>query len=265
MFVGRRFLFFHVPKAAGTTIQRSLVDYLLNCFVWEVREREDKRLIYMDHVAYPDYLQIKELTWTRAHLKCCFVRNPYDRAYSAFVQHCHYVRTLPQVGLLDRYPTVKRQFEEEYRTASELTFTDFMQRLPQRLEDYRDDNYLYVNFYPQHCWTHDDGRSVLDFVGRVEDFRKDFSAMCRFLGLKTPRIRRALIRKRPRRSRDLLSEGAYKYLNQYSSEALEIVDRVYQEDFRLFGYPRVARVAARWVGRRFGGREGRMASGRVSR
>ena len=82
----RKFVFIHNPKTAGTSLRRALVKYhdrevsywhhLEDIFLDRVIDKA--HITMRDFVHMPDYSSIDE------YFSFGFVRNPYDRFYSAF-------------------------------------------------------------------------------------------------------------------------------------------------------------------------------------
>jgi hypothetical protein len=129
------------------------------------------------HMTCADFLALPEarLPYTRG----AFVRNPYDRAYSGFLQ--------VQRDYLD-HPTV--QFEDEWvrRLVLQQLVDNFTQvcaagfdfnewvlslREEQVFEIGRNSS---LPLHPAHYWTHVAGAKYVDFIGRTEGFERDLDA-----------------------------------------------------------------------------------------
>jgi hypothetical protein len=132
--------------------------------------------------------------------KFTFVRNPYDRAVSLF----YYLR---KYGILP----------------PEETFLSFCRKL-------RDEGCEPIGLYnvsglsqcnPQVRWLEN---IDMDFVGRFESIREDSDRVFRELGL--PDVHLPILNKTDHAS----------YKECYCRESKEIVEKFYEEDFRILGY-----------------------------
>ncbi|MCB2127518.1 MAG: sulfotransferase family 2 domain-containing protein [Rhodobacteraceae bacterium] len=139
-----------------------------------------------------------------------FVRNPYDRFVSAF----HYLRSDKTSA---RDAAWGRQFLGQY-----ADFRDFAQAM---LSPVRRGPVLgWLHFLPQTYFLCDrQNRVLVDFVGRQESFSEDLATVNERSGL-------ALANQRARTvARD-------DYRSYYSAETAHLVERIYADDFALFGY-----------------------------
>ncbi len=122
------------------------------------------------------------------------VRNPYDRAVSAFIY-------LKKKELIDK----------------KWVFRDFVKRELQNnreLEGYNDHFHRQVN-----------GIEFVDYVGRLEDIDHCWKVICRNIGRKYTKL--------PKKN---VSKGRKHYREYYDDECKEIIDALYAEDLRFFGY-----------------------------
>jgi hypothetical protein len=77
---------------------------------------------------------------------------------------------------------------------------------------------------PQASLFDDDGRCLVDFIGRFEQLQQDFDAACDLAGI-------------PRRQLPRTNHAAGPKLNElYDADSLRIVERLYADDIARFGY-----------------------------
>lgn len=185
-----RCIFIHIPKAAGTSVAKTLFD-------------EGSR-----HLRYTGYEQANARKF-REYFKFTFVRNPWNRLYSAY--------TFLKKGGMNE---MDRQWAEKYLAG----FTDFDSFVkgwvnPENIRSW-------IHFYPQHYFICDDALNLkMNFVGRFENLQRDFAHIQQQLGMPQkplPHINS--------------SGGQESYIDHYSDEAREIVSSVYNDDIRLFSY-----------------------------
>tara|TARA_Y100000815_G_scaffold156718_3_gene142419 strand:+ start:269 stop:994 length:726 start_codon:yes stop_codon:yes gene_type:complete len=137
-------------------------------------------------------------------------RNPYDRLVSAF----HYLRS-------DQ--TSKRDGEWGRRNLSQFPdFYAFMAALSHRGE--RNRLLGWLHFLPQTYYLCDAGNRVLvDYVGKTETFSDDIEQINARTGLGIENQRQRAVSRSP-------------YKEFYSNETARLVDQIYADDFRVFGY-----------------------------
>lgn len=183
-------LFIHIPKSAGRSIVRGLFD-----------------VKSVEHAPAHWYEAIDKDKFDR-YFKFTFVRNPWDRAVSAFT----YLKA--GGGLSNTVDSQWSEFLSEFNSFDEFVCNwlneDNMSRhelfVPQR-------DYLLDKF----------GRISIDFIGHFETIEKDFRTICGRLGIeaKLPHINQSKVRH---------------YSSYYSEQSTEIVADLYREDIALFNY-----------------------------
>ncbi|MEM7189506.1 MAG: sulfotransferase family 2 domain-containing protein [Pseudomonadota bacterium] len=212
-----RFIFIHVPKAAGTTVTRALSP--LTTF----------RDIELGGTKYGEALQglfasrfdlRKHSTGSALQAKCpghiwqrffvfAFVRNPYARAYSVF-------------RFLQRWKE-----GPHYDMANGLDLSGFLASddvLSGEIEIAR----------PQTHWLTRDGAALkgIDFIGRVENFAEDFGFVL------------STIHRRPTRwqedRHDNASAGPEEWRSHMTQEVRQQIEALYAPDFETWGYEREA-------------------------
>jgi hypothetical protein len=115
-----------------------------------------------------------------------FVRNPYDRVYSGFVQlkkalHEQPLALFPERRIKD---LVMKQLADNFAQLSFAGF-DFDQWLDliQEHQIYDVGHNTSFALHPSHYWTHFAGIQLVDFIGKVENFEGDFERLCSKIGV----------------------------------------------------------------------------------
>jgi hypothetical protein len=187
-----RCIFVHVPKTGGISVSKSLFgNYSGGHYEIEwYRRHYQKR------------------TFSR-YFKFSFVRNPWDRLYSAF-------NFLGSGGF---HSGDQQWFEENL--AKYTCFDDFVLAWLST-ETVRSGH---IHFRPQHRFLCSiSGELLVDFVGRFESLEQDYE----------------FVRQRIGGGADLKHLNSSRqntdYARHYSREAAERVARVYSRDIELFGY-----------------------------
>ena len=160
---------------------------------------------------------LDDRTW-REMFKFAFVRNPWDWVISGYyfnlVRHERFPRSqLRRAGLV-RTPSMfgRKQFEEHWRT----------------MEQYRRGTHP-ENRFQYSFLADEDGRLLVDFIGRFESLQEDFDRICERIGIprqKLPHARPGPVRQQHRRH----------YTDYYTDETRELVATHYAKDIAYFGY-----------------------------
>jgi len=192
-------IFIHVPKAGGTSIETSSLF-------------EDQRNISGDyvggHLTASEYRD--QFPWEfERYFKFSFVRNPFDRLVSAFF-HLNNLRATNKYG---------KKVYNEYILKYNRDFNKFCISFVDNLNINK-----VTHFQPQHHFLCDkNGNIIVDFIGKVEDFNRDFNFVKKQINYS------GFIGHR------LKSKHKY-YAHYYNDKTIEIVKKVYWQDLELFGY-----------------------------
>ncbi|WP_265593322.1 sulfotransferase family 2 domain-containing protein [Verrucomicrobium sp. BvORR034] len=198
------FIFIHIPKCAGTSIENALMNSCLGVPDWSKLSKEMARR----HCLPPTGRQHNKIKWFQksnydlpAYFKFAFVRNPWSRAVS-------------QVRYLQAR-TGKQVFNGKCISDNLkiLCFTRqwlWGQDLGAQQSDYLTDK---------------EGRLNVDFIGRFEHLEADFSLICNRLGIKTPELPHIF-----------KQEDLGHYSTHYDEELVQQIGQKYCDDIRLFGY-----------------------------
>jgi len=196
-----RFIFVHLYKTAGMSVRQALDPYA------EGRARRwvasyARRLGLPAPSTPPYHLSAREIRDRLGaevfdgYFTFAFVRNPWDWQVSLF----HYLRT--------------RRDHRQHEMAR--AFPDFDAYIRWRVaEEVRLQNTFLAD---------EAGRTIVDFVGRMETIDDDFARVCRAVGLPPLRL--------PHRNRSRHRD----YRGYYTDETRDLVARAFAEDIDLFGY-----------------------------
>lgn len=202
-------IFLHVPKAAGTSIERFLCEVDPEIPNKVLRKRGFSHFLN-DHLDYYTF---------------SFVRNPYDRFVSAW-KWGHL--KLEKEGDLPFYSKDRPVLFEEYV----LLVTDFNYRKDNQGLWSKYDEYHTLpqfEFFPNlnggHYFTDKiDPDFTCDFIGRFENINEDFNKVCRDIGLEELKLPHAY------------NSKTFKQPPEWTDELKEKVCNFYKKDFEFFGY-----------------------------
>ena len=188
LFLDKKCVFFHIPKTAGISISNSLFGDIK----WGHRNVDFYKSHYGEKVFNSLY-------------KFCFVRNPYDRLFSAYT-------FLKEGGINNQDLEFSNSYLQEF-----ASFDEFVLKGLEKEEIMN-----WVHFKPQYTFVCDENDNiVMDFVGKMENLNADFNTICKHLNIESELQK--------------LNMSAAKK-NEFSEEIKTMIRLKYQKDFNLF-YP----------------------------
>jgi hypothetical protein len=207
-----RYVYLEAPKVACSTIKNTLINAELGARMnyadfQHIHLREYSPLLCPKQVGnLADFLRKKPYIF-------CFVRNPYDRLLSAY---------LDKISIPGPYRTERlRALGVQDRT--HVTFCDFVNAL----ERHNPSDYD-AHWRPQYLQTCYEWMNP-DFVGRFESLERDLGVVLARIGVNFAAAYQAELRHRTQASALLTSH--------YTSGIRERVQALYRSDFELFEYP----------------------------
>lgn len=182
-------LFIHITKTAGTSVATSLFNYLPY------------------HYTAIEYRVIYGKRDFNNYYKFAFVRNPWDRLYSAY-----------------RYLKIGGWNDTDRRWASQNIgdFDDFNQFVKQWIT--KENIQKHLHFKPQYEFICDNNkRLLLNYLAYFETLESDFNHICRKLNIDA------------KLAHHNINPGS-SYIDAYDDISRNIVNEVYADDIELFGY-----------------------------
>lgn len=200
-----------VPKAGSATIRHSLSNY--TDIGYPVSQFEQ-------HVTIRKFLKIdgaKKLF--NQYFKFTFVRNPYDRLYSGYLQ--------------DRKASITWQ---KWIVAKKPIFdklgNDFNRYITQYVAKANlKDQWDWICFCPMTEFSHVKGKYALDWYGKTEYLARDLKKLGEKLDIDIEKAGDRNVITQPGRE--------LKYLKYYNRRAIEVVNSIYSKDFDFFGYKKL--------------------------
>ncbi|KRE12006.1 hypothetical protein ASE63_20005 [Bosea sp. Root381] len=196
-----------IPKAGSSTV-RSVIDPYR-----DIKRPTDH---FSEHVTIDRFLQSKHADLASRYFKFSFVRNPYDRLYSGFMQDFFAAYNLPH-------------WEEAKRPIFDTIGEDFNRYVQDYAAkaDVINDAY-WICFCPMHKFTHRAGDCMMDWIGRNESLEADLRILAGRLDIEPGEIQRRNVRSK--------SDTPGRHLVNYRKKTIEIVNELYKDDFEAFGY-----------------------------
>jgi hypothetical protein len=207
-----RYIFIHIQKTGGITVSGLLTRLVPGTIFYGPRHMHARKALRL-------------VEDSDSCFKFAFVRNPWDRLaswYSMMDKGRRRLRASNEVPSVQR-----RRFSNNplYRDVLRHgpTFEDFLKHCTQRRE-IKDGHYYSFAFNQLDYLTNKNGKLLVDFIGRFENFSEDLSHVFKVLGVGVEEI--------PHRNR---TEHSH-YSEMYTPETEQIVRERFRRDIEYFGY-----------------------------
>jgi hypothetical protein len=230
----KQFILLSPWKTASSTCHDSLAAYSESPYPRFFHFNPWLNRVVTQHLTLADLLALPEgkLDYRRA----AFVRNPYDRAYSGFLQLQRDFSDQPKVGIDPGWITqlVRSQISRNMARviAAGFDFDDWIALVPE-YEIHEAGHNTNMVLHPCHYWTHINGVQQVGFIGRVEQFDADFADFCAFVGVEMPVIKAANI---SIDHQPALSIGGSRYVGKMSRRSIDRINDLFASDFDHFGH-----------------------------
>jgi hypothetical protein len=233
----KRFIIFAPWKTASSTVHFRLAAYDESPYSRFYDFNPHINRVVHQHLTCADFQCLPESKL--GYFTAAFVRNPYDRAYSAFRQLQRAILLQPRAI----YPKpwiarlVRRLVADNFAQICAAGFDfDHWITLLDEAQVYEIGRNISLPLHPAHYWTHVNGKQIVDFIGRVESFEEDFARLCESLGISDARAGNRKVNVES----VAIPCGSYKYCDRMSAQSIARLNEIFAVDFDLFGYPQVA-------------------------
>lgn len=198
----QQFIFVHIPKTAGSSIQSALSSYAIE----NPRSRWSRVLKHFNlpkdyqrfrftlHSSLSDVQQKMPADTFANYKKVAFVRNPWDRMVSSYAYKIH--------GTKDK----KRSRNDDFET---FLHSEFKRHKKPQID------YL----------KNRDGKLDCDFIGHFESLNNDYQKLGKLLDIELPPL--------PALNK---SKSRSNYRDYYNETTKKLIQQHYQEDIDTFGY-----------------------------
>jgi hypothetical protein len=232
----KRFIVLAPWKTASSTAHRRLEAFNESPYSRYYHFNPHLQRVVHQHLTYTDLMALPE--GKLGYFVAAFVRNPYDRVYSAFLQLQSDLQQQPS----QTYPSnwvkslVMSQLAENYAqlAAAGFDFDEWL-ALVKEHQIFQIGRNSSFPLHPSHYWTGVAGKVEVNFVGKVESFEADFEALCSHIGVgPLQRVNENITGE--------LAESAgqqYRYVARMSRASIGRINALFQQDFELFGYTKV--------------------------
>ncbi|WVI86792.1 sulfotransferase family 2 domain-containing protein [Methylophaga thalassica] len=214
----------HIPKTGGQSIENFFLS--LHGLDWESRSslllrfNENPKLgpERLAHLMASEYVRFGYTSQSEfdSYYKFAFVRNPFSRLVSEYKYRNHDKSMSFKKFVMENLP-VKNSYTDAYR-----------------------------HIIPQYDYIHNNkGELLVDFVGKLETFQKDFDYVCSCLGLSDSRLphvnstsknNNLSVKNKLKRLLMFKRSETQPYSDYYDKELKEVVAEMYKKDIEKFEY-----------------------------
>lgn len=205
-----RAIYFDIPKVACSSLKQVWADVLQ----LSVDSQNLAEEIHLIHFPYVKTYQIDSRY--ADYFKFCFVRNPWDRLVSCYMDK---IRDAQGGIYRGRHNPFVRYMERYGFGAQDLTFEEFVNAISEIPDEEAESHIM-----SQHRFIQDHrGNLLTDFVGRFDNLEADFQAVTKRLGISAslPHLRKTF---------------RTDYRDYYNSTTRDKVTERYREDIELFSF-----------------------------
>jgi len=199
------FIFVHIPKCAGTSIEQSLLPLVTQRNAFRELTPDDRHRYWLPGVEALQHRRLRAYARNfrvSGYFKFAFVRNPWDRA----VSQIHYLATVARWRFL-----LGKTFKEQLRDYCNTKAMVWGHDLRASQVDYL---------------TGISGVMEMDFIGRFETLNRDFGVVCDGIGIQpVPQLPHVFD------SRRKLHYSAF-----YDADSAELISQRFSRDIDFFGY-----------------------------
>lgn len=204
----KQIIYFHIPRTGGTLVQKNLKKILPDSkefWGWD----KDGDLSHIHYERAKKYINIKTL---ENYKKICFVRNPYERLYSAFI-----VR--------------KQKLIEAKIIKPNVNFNNFIINVLNNKNIFN--NKKLIHFMPMYCFTHDiNHNKKITEIYKHDDFKNNYIKLFESLDLVADVNFNNNNAVKSKLNKD-------NFMDNISQETIKKINEIYDLDFKYFDYSKL--------------------------
>lgn len=224
--LSKKILFIHVPKTGGSTI-----NHFLSSELFKEKDNDplhQKKPFLNIHSTYKDFLKKYKDYDLESFFKFTCVRNPYDRALSAYLYFQYAIKKRKL-----HYSELKFLSFEDFLTLGPNDTSGFELKIKDKFAECKDFSFIHRHFKnivkePQCYFLKDHNDNInFDYIMRFENYQQDFLNLCRKLSININEV--------PHRNQNT-SKTSFNYTDYYNDKTRNVVSKMYEEDIDIFKY-----------------------------
>jgi hypothetical protein len=233
----RQFVILAPWKTASSTLRLRLAKFNDSPYSPFYEFNRHLQRIVTQHLTYPDFLMLPESRL--GYLVGVFVRNPYDRVYSGFLQLQRDIREQPSAAFPSSWVKrlVMRQLADNFvqLAAGEFDFNKWLAQV-EEYQIYEVGRNSSFPLHPVHYWSGIRMEQKVDFIGKVERFENDLRSFLQRAGITSVERLNANISNLSAAS--CCTQTGSRYLHLMTPASIDKINQLFREDFELFDYKR---------------------------
>jgi hypothetical protein len=235
----KKFIMFLPWKTASQTMAERLSGFNESTYNRFFNFNPYLNRVIHQHLTCADFLGLPEAQ--HGYFLASFVRNPYDRVYSGFIQlkrdiahqpnlkfHKPWVRDLVMSQLNENHEMLKKANHD---------FDDWVDLLEEH-QVYEQGRNTNLPLHPAHYWTHIAGSQFVDFIGKVETFESDIGTFGDLVGIVDLPKTNSNVTELDAQSTD--GPKGYRYADRMRPSSIRKINALFERDFELFDYQKIA-------------------------
>lgn len=221
-------------KTASSTLYIRLASFNQSPYSRFYYFNEHLKRVVHQHITVADFKALPENLIDLK--KISFVRNPYDRVYSGFIQIQKDLKEQPLLPFpytwIKNHVIKQLSVNEQKLKQAHFDFDQWVSLLEPE-DIYQIGGNSSLPLHPAHYWTHDHDQQFVHFIGKVETFDDDFQNMLNYLQITDNyNLENDNIGELKTES----DNSIYKYINKMSGQSIDKINLLFEKDFQLFGY-----------------------------
>lgn len=203
-------IYFPIPKVACSSLKKFCAD-TLNI---EIKGKDINEDVHDQH--FPCVKKYKINKMYKDYFKFCFVRNPWDRLVSCYMNKIFLDENDIQ-QTKSRFVSNKIN-QKKFKLG--MSFEEFINAVCS-IPDEKADSHIVSQY--TYVTDHEDN-VLVDFIGKLENFEEDFANIHNKIGVKNVKIPH------------LMKSSHVDYREYYTEKTKEMVRQRYLKDIKMFGY-----------------------------
>jgi len=199
-----KFVFISIPKTGSTSLRNTLSEY---GDVFSNSDADSAEYVHIKAQELKKHFIKNKWNWDE-YFKFAFVRNPWDSIVSQYFYKINFIN------------------KEKLNIPYNKKFMFHCKSLKKNCNNFNSAvKFNLLTFTNQIDWIVDDqGKCLINFIGRFENLEQDFKTICKRIGLPEKRLH-------------LANTTAHEYYGElYDKESMEIVKEKFKKDIEIFDY-----------------------------
>lgn len=233
-----KFIMFLPWKTASQTLVKRLANYDESPYSKFFSFNPNLNRVIHQHLTCSDFCALPEAQYK--YYLASFVRNPYDRVYSGFLQIQRDILYQPNMKFTPPWikDLVISQLNENKRMLIKANnnFDNWVELIDE-YQIYEEGRNTNLPLHPSHYWTHIANIQYVNFIGKVENFEVDIKTFANNVNISNLPTINANVTEQQLQSK--IGHKIYKYTVRMNSSSIKKINFLFSKDFELFDYQKI--------------------------